>query len=227
MAFVDVASRDYGLRGRPTNVSRVSAMTGIGRKEVRRLRGLKGDYPENPRVELSPLSDVLHHWFTDSAYLDSRGEPRVLPLQQGRVSFANLVKQCAGDVPLGAIKVELIRSGAVTEDSAGRLRARRRHVVPEGLDEKLITSMVFGLRSLACTIAFNSRVPNLGEAGHIERFVESECLSDAGIERVRPLIRERVTAFTESVDDMFSNVEAGELRSGRRIGVGVYYYEDD
>ena len=37
-AFVDVSTRDYGLRGRPTNISRVAVMTGLTRKEVRRIR---------------------------------------------------------------------------------------------------------------------------------------------------------------------------------------------
>ena len=37
-AFVDVATAEYGIRGRPTNISRVAVMTGLTRKEVRRLR---------------------------------------------------------------------------------------------------------------------------------------------------------------------------------------------
>ena len=37
-AFVDIASSDFGIRGRPTNISRVAVMTGLTRKEVRRLR---------------------------------------------------------------------------------------------------------------------------------------------------------------------------------------------
>ena len=37
-AFVDVASSDHGIRGRPTNISRVAVMTGLTRKEVRRIR---------------------------------------------------------------------------------------------------------------------------------------------------------------------------------------------
>ena len=41
-AFVDVASSDYGLRGRPTNISRVAVMTGLTRKEVRRLIAVAG-----------------------------------------------------------------------------------------------------------------------------------------------------------------------------------------
>ncbi|MEO8445228.1 MAG: DUF6502 family protein, partial [Gammaproteobacteria bacterium] len=38
--FVAVASEDYGLNGRPTNVSRVSILTGVSRKEVARVRDL-------------------------------------------------------------------------------------------------------------------------------------------------------------------------------------------
>jgi len=43
-AFVDIATKDYGLRGRPTNISRVAVMTGLTRKEVRisRWRGNSG-----------------------------------------------------------------------------------------------------------------------------------------------------------------------------------------
>jgi len=40
MAFVEVASRDYGLRGTTTNVSRVAALPGISRKEDTGLRRL-------------------------------------------------------------------------------------------------------------------------------------------------------------------------------------------
>ena len=34
--FVSVATDEFGIRGRPTNVSRVSILTGISRKEVNR-----------------------------------------------------------------------------------------------------------------------------------------------------------------------------------------------
>ncbi len=41
-SFVDVASTEFGIRGRPTNISRVAVMTGLTRKEVRRLRNISG-----------------------------------------------------------------------------------------------------------------------------------------------------------------------------------------
>ena len=36
--YVDIARDDYGLRGRPTNISRVALLTGLGRKEATRVK---------------------------------------------------------------------------------------------------------------------------------------------------------------------------------------------
>jgi hypothetical protein len=225
VAFVEVAGRDYGIRGRPTNISRVSAMTGVGRKEVRRIRQMRMDYRDDPRADLSPLSDVLQRWFTDSDYLDRTGVPVVLPFRNGRRTFTKLVKECAGDLPAGAIKVELIRCGAITEDDKGRLKAARRYVVPEGADERIVTSMAFGLRGLASTIAHN--VDHSQALGRIERFIESDPLSEDGIAKIRGQLRKRITTFADGIDDFLSEADRASPSSGRRIGVGVYFYEDE
>jgi len=41
--FVQAATEEYGIKGRPTNISRVSILTGISRKEVKRQRELLED----------------------------------------------------------------------------------------------------------------------------------------------------------------------------------------
>jgi hypothetical protein len=228
IAFVEVAGRHYGIRGRPTNISRVSAMTGIGRKEVRRVRELKAKYDDNPRVELSPLSDVLQRWFTDPDYLDQKRKPRVLAFKGGRNSFVELVRTCAGDVPPGAVKVELMRCGAITEDSNGDLRARRRYVLPATFDARLITSMSFSLRGLTSTIAFNTN-PHRTEPLRFDRFVESDPLTAESLHEIRSFLHSRLTEFTEEIDDRLASVTRVRKAPGenRRVGIGVYYYEDE
>ncbi len=227
LAFVEVASTEYGLRGRPTNISRVAAMTGIGRKEVSRLRRRSAEYAESPRVDLSPLSDVLHRWHTDPAFLDAKGQPKPLSYQGRRSSFAALVKVCGGDLPPGAVRFELVRCGAVIEKPKRFLQAVRRTVIQSGQDERLISSMVFNLRSLASTIAFNSVDPPRGDLGRIERFCESDPLSEHAIATNRPMLRERIQRFITGIDDMFADTKPKALEAGRRVGVGVFYYEDD
>src|SRR5690242_6764833 len=90
MAFVEVASRDYGLRGRPTNLSRVAAMTGIPRKQVKRLRNAA--HEDDVRVELGLLQDILERWYTDKNFLNREGKPKPLLMHGQRVSFVKLVK---------------------------------------------------------------------------------------------------------------------------------------
>jgi hypothetical protein len=224
LAFVHVAREDYGIRGRPTNLSRVAAMTGISRKDVRRVQLLADEYAEDPRVQLSPLGDVLQHWCTSPDFIDEAGQPRPLPLSGTANCFDDLVHSCGGDLPAGAIKVELLRCGVVSEDADGRLIVKRREIVPKDFDERLITSLAFSLRGLATTIAFNTD-PGRKVPGRIERFVQSNYLTEESRELLAATIRDRITTFTEDMDDLLSEGSI-QQNSGRRVGIGVFYHED-
>ena len=225
IAFARVASDEYGLRGRPTNVARIAAITGISRKEVARIRDESANYDDNPRVRLSPLSDVLHVWYTHERYLGSDGTPKELALTGKGANFGELVKSCAGDLPSSALRAELIRSGAVVQTADGLYRPTRRESVPTGFDEKLITSLSFNLKGLASTIAHNSSTSRKGP-GRIERFIESGALDEASKAALRGLVRSRIVGFSESIDDLFAQYDPEGVPEGERVAVGVYYYED-
>ena len=50
--FVEVASQDYGVRGRPANISRISAKTGLPRKLVTNYRSNPSEYDRIDRTDL-------------------------------------------------------------------------------------------------------------------------------------------------------------------------------
>ena len=88
IVYVDTATEEFGIRGRPTNVSRVSLLTGIARKEVRRLRDVL-DQAEPPAPQkTSDATRVLSGWFQDPdfqdpdfqdpEYVGATGKPRPL-----------------------------------------------------------------------------------------------------------------------------------------------------
>jgi len=123
VAFVVVASDDFGVHGRPTNASRIAAMTGLTRKDVGQIR-LKiesGDASQTNRQ--SPINEVLSAWFSTDEFLDARGQPRRLPLKGESASFESLVRQFAGDIPEGALRKELLRIEAIElVDNTVRIR---------------------------------------------------------------------------------------------------------
>ena len=225
-AFIETAGDEFGIRGRPTNNSRIAVMTGIPRKEVGKIRGENSVDRNRIRSELSPLGDVLHHWHNDAEYVDREGAPLALQLEGGCPSFSDLVRKYAGDLPAGAMRVELIRTGAVRIDANGSLHALKRVAVPDAIDDRLVTALSFNLSCLASTVAHNSD-PNRSASSRIERFVQSDQLSEQSMRKLRGFTQRRIEGFTEELDDIFSTVGSGDSKRAGRVGVGVYYYEDD
>ena len=107
----------------------------------------------------------------------------------------------------------------------------RRHAVPESSGDKLVSSLSFNLQGLASTIAHNSDPERLAP-GWIERFVYSPKLDSTGRKAALRQMRARIEQFTEEVDDEFETLAAAQMDSEsadqdqRRVGVGVYYFED-
>ncbi len=153
--FVEVASDEYGLRGRPTNMSRVSAITGISRKEVSRLRD-RAIMPQSDSAgEVNPAAVVLHYWHHDADFCLGPGEARPL-LFHGPSSFSALVARYGGDIPPGAMRAALLQASTV-EEADGLLVARKRFFYHTELDEDFVRSILFSISNLASTVVHNTR----------------------------------------------------------------------
>ena len=155
-AFVDVASSDFGLRGRPTNISRVAVMTGLTRKEVRRIRDKISDGEQTVVVKHTPMWDILHYWHADSEFLDIDGRPAKLPFAGDKSSFSNLVRRFGGDIPPGAMRTELKRVGAVRQDDNGNLEVLKRYFRPKGDHESLITLLIHAVYPTIAALSHNT-----------------------------------------------------------------------
>ena len=62
------------------------------------------------------------------------------------ISFSSLVKRCAGDIPVGAMRTELKRIGAISENTDGLLVVNTRQHLPKDVNERLLNGIEFGLR---------------------------------------------------------------------------------
>ncbi len=229
MAYVDVASSDYGLRGRPTNISRVAVMTGLTRKEVKRLRDKIESGDSSVSVKTTPLLDVLHHWHAQPEFTDERGQPAKLPFAGTTGSFCSLVKAFGGDVPAGAMRTELKRVGVVEEDEEGNLVAVARAVRPDTDHDRLINMLVHGAYAHLSTVARNSD-PDFADSRWAHRVAHTTHLQKPDSGQLRRIAKDRIKDFSEAVDDLFMAYEALHTDENREKGdpvaVGVYYFEE-
>jgi len=229
VAFVNVAAEDYGLRGRATNTSRIAVITGITRKEVKKIKDLGPGVLAEEFVQESPASVVLQFWHSDPDYMDAAGNPRQLEFDQGEHSFVALVSKYAGDLPSGAMRTELKRVGAIEELEGKKLKALKRYYLPIGDSDRLIIGLQDILAAAADTLAFNCD-SNL-VAGVDTRFqavssvdgVRPEHLPD-----IRVHIRQQLHAAADNISDYLMNYENRDNSSEQKntqVGIGLFYYE--
>jgi hypothetical protein len=57
--------------------------------------------------------------------------------------------------------------------------------------------------------------------------VESDPLTDQAIARIRSKVRKRILDFAVGMDNFFADSGRKSHAASKRIGVGVYYFEDD
>lgn len=135
--FVEVCANDFGLQGRPTNMSRIATMTGIDRKEVKRVRDAleQVDPVADNQQDQDRLTRILSAWHLDSCYLSDPHSPidphspMTLELE-GDNSFSSLVRCYGGDIPVSTILKELLSSGCIEKLDYGRLKVLKRFYVP-------------------------------------------------------------------------------------------------
>ena len=229
-AYVDVASSDFGLRGRPTNISRVAVMTGLTRKEVKRLRDKIESGDSRISVKTTPLADVLHHWHAQEEFTDSSGRPLALPFSGEERSFSSLVKKFGGDIPAGAMRTELARVGAIVESTNGELEVVDRVVVPESDHDGLIAVLVHGAYALLSNIENNSDPENSNNQ-MANRFAYTQAVTSDRTSQIRRIAKDRIADFAQSIDDIFIAYEAlHEQTEGADekapVAVGVFYFEE-
>jgi hypothetical protein len=227
--FVQVTSADFGIRGRPTNISRVAILTGLDRREVRHQRQLLENEGPVSVGYMSKASQVLDGWYHDPDFCDSTGKPRPLALEGEVASFAELARRYAPALPPMAMLKELRSANAIEENAEGSLRPLTRSYIPRQLPEEQVRLWSSTIRDLASAIGYNftrpAKAPALFERRAVNLKVRAEDLPE-----FRKFVAVEGQAFLERIDDWLSRHEVKSSDEGtpyKRLGVGVYQIQDD
>ena len=226
--FVQVATTDFGIRGRPTNASRVAILTGLDRREVRRLRGATTESGEVEIRFMTKASQVLDTWFHDPQFLDGARMPRDLMFEGAGVSFAELIRRSAPGLPAVAMLKELKAAGAVTELPNGTLRPLKRHYIPMEMSDEQSRLWGSTIRDLATTTSYNFTRPANAPSLFERRAVNLNVAANA-LPAFKEYLEKEGQAFLDRIDDWLSAhaVTADDPDTKKiRLGAGVYQFQD-
>ncbi len=222
--FVQVATKEFGIRGRPTNASRVAILTGIDRRDVRKLRLALARRRTTAPGFMSKPTQVLDGWSHDKEFMMASGRPRDLDVEGESGSFTALVRRYAPGLPPVAMVKELKAAGAIAEGEGGRLRLVKRAYIPRDLNENQIRLWGSVLKDIGTTWEHNLARTSEQRA-RFERRAINLSIDRKSIPEFQSFLEEQGMAFLERVDDWLSAHEAKD-RDGARLGAGLYYIED-
>ncbi len=204
--YVEVAAHELLTEPRARTDSRISLLTGVHRKEIRRWRS-EPHAPDAVPPVITLTSQIIARWLRDAAYADADGTPAPLPRlprADGGPSFERLVQSATSDVRPRAVLDDWLNHGIVTVDAADRVVLDTAAFVPRpGSAEQLF---YFGRNLHDHMSAAAANVLARNEAPFLERAAHYDHLSPATVARLeamgRDAARRLLTDFNRQALDM-------------------------
>lgn len=226
--YVDIATEEFTLPGRKQSVSRVSLLTGLTRKEVKRLQELTPASDAETEERHNRAARVIGGWLRDPDYSDDEGAPLAIALEDGEISFAALVRRYSGDVPARAVLDELQRVGAVERTPDGRVRLLARAYIPLASEVDKLYLLGADTAALIRTIDHNLD-PGTGMP-LFQRKVAYDNLPDEALEAFRALAGQHGEDLLIELNDWLARHDRdtnpqAQGRGRNRAGLGIYYFE--
>jgi hypothetical protein len=230
--FVEVAAKDYGVYGRPTNASRISILTGIGRHDVKKISDKISAAEPAEFERMNSATRVLGGWHNDTEFCDANWQPTGLTFDGDAKSFTGLCRRYAPGIPPTAMLKELLRVGGVADIGEGVYIAKMRYYMPDILDPDAVLRSGSVMEDLGNTVAYNlARPADSDEATRFEGRASSLTVRASAEKEFRQYLEAEAQGLLERTDLWLSQHEesSASKRSERtlRLGVGVYQIQDD
>ena len=227
--FVEVAFEDFAPSGKKQTVSRVSALTGLTRKEVSRIRDAEPDDDIVASQKYNRAIRVISGWNNDRTFLDKTGVPLVLPINTLEPSFTTLVKTYSGDIPTKAMLDVLVTSGSVVKNEDGTVSLIKSAYIPSGDPVDKINILGTDVKELISTIDHNLTSPS--EELRFQRKVSYSNIPHEAAQKFRDLSKLKSQSLLEEFNEWLheNQRDLDDLSindDGDYVSLGIYYYED-
>ncbi|MCE3252221.1 MAG: hypothetical protein K0Q67_1231 [Cellvibrio sp.] len=233
--YVQVASEEFGIRGRHTNLSRVAMLTGIDRKEVSRIKDAwqNNEQSAQNQQHQDRLTRLLSAWHQDPDFSTADHHPLALTIDGDPQSFAALARRYGGDLPASALLKELKRVGVV-EDVDGtehKVIATKRYFVPAQSDPGALLRAGSVLNDMGATLHHNLYKANQQKHQPL-RFERRASNAQMPVETAaafREFVEQEGQAFLEKIDAWLSEheqINPDKNTPQMRLGVGTYLFSN-
>lgn len=229
--YVEVANEEFRLKDKSQTDTRLSLLTGIHRKDIKRLRNQ--DATDNKTPENVDISTrIISKWIAEKRYLDKDKKPLVLPLQakNNQASFESLVQDvCKQDIRPRVVLDEWLRLGVValnTINDNDYLTLNAEAFIPsKGFDEK---AFFFG-HNIADHVSASTHNLLDENTPYFERCVYYDGLSEDSVKQLEDIITSKGMETLLAVNELAIQLKAQDIANpinNKRINIGLYAYHE-
>lgn len=235
--YVDVAEKDFPLDNKKQTDTRISLLTGVHRKDTKRLRQKENTEASTSKT-VSVGVELVTKWISDPHYLDAQGKPRQLALkaadagdiQEGdsEPDFEHLVQSvCKQDMRARVILDEWLRLGIVELIDEQWVKLKQEGFIPaKGQDEK---AFYLGM-NIADHLEASTQNLLADKPPFLERCVYYDGLSQASIEKLEAEAKTRGMQVLQELNQQALKLREeqdntpAENDPAHRMNFGLYFF---
>ncbi|MDA7965236.1 DUF6502 family protein [Ruegeria sp.] len=203
--------------------SRASLLTGLHRKDVKRLRNLDDDTPE--RRSCSAAALVISYWATSPEFQSTDGTPRDLTRKGDKTGpgFDDLVRLARVDMASGTVLNTLLDQKIVEELKTGQLRLLSHAFLPSGGGAEQVAAYQATL-SAHLTAATQNLLAEPEAARNFDRAVRYSHLSPDSVEELRRASDTQAQALLQDINALARALQDKDQNKGcrGRFVLGAY-----
>lgn len=222
--YVEVAlSEEFSIKGKPPTDSRINLITGVHRKDVKRLREAISENFMPERLSINHL--MLAIWMGDIDYLED-GKPRKLAIS-GDASFEHLADSVTRkNIRANSILENWLSLGWVIKDDKGLLHLQTEQIESRQLGEDAVYFFAHNVSDHIATAAHNLE----SEDKLLERAVFYNQLSPQSLDELEQFSRERMLCLLNEVNAKaleYQNQDIKSQNAEHRFRFGGFLYRSD
>jgi len=226
--FVRVAESELAAPTKRQTDSRIALVTGINRKEIKRIRSAKPQRKPPQTFSINQATSLISRWRSDPKTTDPHGKPLPLPYRTARgASFMKLARQLTGDLAPGVLLKELVRSGAVELRERSVVVLREDTYVPKAAESGI---QILGEDAPELIETILRNVFAEGRERLLQRKVFYDNLGSDAATRIRTQIRREGERFLRRIDRLLSHYDRDRNPRApggdrRYAALGIYFLE--
>lgn len=227
--YVEVAEQDFAIEGKSPTDSRIYILTGVHRKDIKRLRDPALQTEDNASQISTLGGTVVSRWLGLPEYQDTKGEPRCLPRasNNNQPGFDELVASVSKDVRPRAILDGWLQQGMVTNNDDGTISLNKTAFIPHESFEEQVFFLGRNMHDHLAACAHNMLQT---DAPMLERSVYFAHLSEDSVKQLRTLAEKQGMALLQTLNKQalkLQNADKNQPDATQRMRFGCYWYQEN